>query len=110
MGEKRVVNKVFVKKSIGNKLKNLRVKKSMSVEDFATVTDISPHVIIDIENGNAELYLDEMNTICKEFKINPEYFFESLVPNNISLVDKKLITNSYVETLKNKKALDEEDD
>jgi len=110
MGEKRVVNKVFVKKSIGNKLKNLRVKKSMSVEDFATVTDISPHVIIDIENGNAELYLDEMNTICKEFKVQPEYFFESLVSSDISNVDKKLITQSYAENLKNKKALDEEDD
>lgn len=60
---------------IGNKLKLLRVKNNLKQSDLAKILNVSRVQICNIENGRRGLNLEQLNMLCKRFKIDISYFF-----------------------------------
>lgn len=77
-------------KSIGYKIKELREQKNISQENLALQLDVSQSYLSKIENGTIEkLDFLFMQKIAEFFKVEPQYFlddqvFQNIVDNNHS--------------------------
>lgn len=77
-------------KSIGYKIKELREQKNISQEHLALQLDVSQSYLSKIENGTIEkLDFLFMQKVAEFFKVEPQYFmddqvFQNIVDNNHS--------------------------
>lgn len=61
---------------IGRKLKALRLRKNLHQDELADILEVSRVHICNIENGKRGLNLEQLNKLCKYFKISISYFVE----------------------------------
>jgi HTH-type transcriptional regulator / antitoxin PezA len=66
---------------VGRIIKELRVKKQISMIDFAKKIKISQPYLSKLESGRQELSFSLLNSICREFGMTVSQFFQ-LVENN----------------------------
>ena len=64
--------------SIGMRLKNARINKGLSQDEFAALTDLSRTTISNVENGQSILLLETFITIANALEISAD---ELLVDN-----------------------------
>ena len=56
--------------TIGEKIKELRIKHDLTQEKLAEKCELSPRYISDIENGNANISIDTLFKLSIALKIN----------------------------------------
>lgn len=72
-------------KSIGYKIKELREQKNISQEHLALQLDVSQSYLSKIENGTIEkLDFMFMQKVAEFFKVEPQYFMDDQIVQNIS--------------------------
>ena len=70
--------------SIGIKIRRLMESKNLAQNILASILDISQTTICNIESGDTgRIDFLLMDKICKEFKVNFDYFIEDKQVNNI---------------------------
>jgi len=60
----------------GKKIRKAREKKKMTVEELAALTDLLPSYISEIEFGEADPYMTEIQSISKALDVELSYLFE----------------------------------
>lgn len=63
------------KDEIGNKIRELRIKKGVSQEELGKILDKSHATISDIERGRRNLTAIELDAIARFFGVNADVFF-----------------------------------
>ena len=90
------------KKSLGNKIRDLREYENMSQEDLASKVDLSRVAISQIEQGNRNVDFLEIAKIAGVFKLKTDYFLiEDELPNVKLEKDKNVVNSFKPEKLKN---------
>ncbi|MBS4218999.1 helix-turn-helix transcriptional regulator [Bacillus sp. FJAT-49711] len=95
---------------IGNRIRNLRMAKELSVAELAKQAFISQSYLRDIENGRTTPSLDKLNTICDSLNISLSEFFGSvpvlpgeiirLVENAQQLTEEEIhLLSSFLESM-----------
>lgn len=81
---------------LGKKVKNLRVKNNITQQELASVLDVSRVQISNVESGRRGLNLEQLNNLCKYFKIDLNYFVsDDITDEGEKLIEKaNLIFNS----------------
>ncbi len=59
--------------SINNRIKEIRIMKNMSQEQFGKVIGLSKSGVSNIENGTRNVTNRHIKLICSELKVNEEY-------------------------------------
>jgi len=62
-------------KTIGSKIRKIRLKEGLSQEQLAFETDIDRSYISEIETGKANFSIGFFLVICKVLKTDPKEFF-----------------------------------
>jgi transcriptional regulator with XRE-family HTH domain len=62
--------------TLGNKIKEIRLKAGLSIEYFSETTNISVEDLLEIESGSKSITLEDLVDISNSLKINPS----SLLP------------------------------
>ena len=57
--------------TLGNKIKELRLKAGISIEYFSETTNISVEDLLEIESGLKSITLEDLIDISNSLKINP---------------------------------------
>lgn len=97
----------MVYEEIGRKLKSLRLRKNLRQDELADILKVSRVHICNIENGKRGLNLEQLNKLCKYFKISISYFIEeeltdeceSLIDSAILLFENKKLTQTQKDDL-----------
>lgn len=66
--------KIFIK-SVGEKLKEIRLSKSWSQEGLAIESDVPRNVIGRLERGETNVKIVTLHKICNALKISPRELF-----------------------------------
>ncbi|PCG20274.1 helix-turn-helix transcriptional regulator [Brachyspira sp. G79] len=67
----------MIKKQVGNRIKELRLKRNISQEKCAFNANIDRSYLASVENGNRNISIVNLNKICKSFNITLTEFFDS---------------------------------
>lgn len=59
----------------GKRIRKTREKKGMSIEELATQSDLLPSFISEIEIGEADPYMTEIQAIAKALDVDLSYLF-----------------------------------
>jgi len=89
------MKKLEAQNKIGQKLKDLRLKKEKSHENFAFDAEFSRSYYWKIEKGNANLTLNKLFEILEIHKITLSEFFDDF--NEIILCERKTKRNKLEE-------------
>ena len=65
-------------KAVGNKFYSLRKEQKKEVESVAEIIKISPTLLIRIERGDYDMYLDLLLELCDYYEIAPHDFFKDV--------------------------------
>lgn len=65
-----------IKKQLGNRIKELRLKVSLTQEELSERVDISPKSLSQIELGNNFISADTLEKLCNALEVNPKYLFD----------------------------------
>lgn len=65
-------------KAVGNKFESLRKEQKKECEAVAKIIKITPALLISIERGEHDLYLDLLFELCDVYEISPYDFFEEV--------------------------------
>ena len=65
-----------IKKQLGQKIRNLRLKNSMTQEVLAEKINISPKSLSQIECGNNFVSAETLEDICNALDISPKSLFD----------------------------------
>ena len=84
----------IVKVSLGKKIRELRVAKSLSQEEFAELTDLNRSYISSLENGKKNVTLDNLVKIALCLEVPLPFLFE--MPQGLVKVDPQ---NEYLTAL-----------
>lgn len=76
---------------IGNRIRNLRLAKNLSVTQLAKKAYISQSYLSDIESGRTAPSLDKLNIICETLDISLSEFFGSVPKLSAEII--KLVEN-----------------
>lgn len=82
---------------LGFKVRQLREKKGIKQEELAIQIGISQATLSKIENGQLEVTLRRVETICQALEVNPVEFLASLIKSQITPVINKsaqVVSNS----------------
>ena len=81
---------------LGKKVKKLRLKNNITQQELASVLDVSRVQISNVESGRRGLNLEQLNILCKYFKIDLSYFVsDDITDEGEKLIEKaNLIFNS----------------
>lgn len=81
---------------LGKKVRNLRIKNNITQQELADILKISRVHICNIENGRRGMNLEQLNVLCKYFKIDLSYFVnEDVIDEGERLIEKaSVIFNS----------------
>ncbi len=83
-----------IKVSLGKKIKELRVAKNLSQEEFAALTDLNRSYLSSLENGKKNVTIDNLVKIALCLDVPLPYLFE--MPANIATKNPK---NEYLAAL-----------
>ncbi|WP_336824601.1 cupin domain-containing protein [Sporosarcina sp. USHLN248] len=61
---------------LGNKIKRIRTKRSMTLKELAEKTGFSISFLSQLERGKSSATLESLKKISIAFGVNPSYFFE----------------------------------
>lgn len=87
-------------KSIGYKIKELREQKNISQEHLALQLDVSQSYLSKIENGTIEkLDFLFMQKVAEFFKVEPQYFLDDQIVQNISDTHNSAVGNMHNSTV-----------
>lgn len=78
---------------IGNRIKQLRTDKKLTLRDLGEKTGLSPGFLSQLERGLTTIAVDSLQKIAKELAVEPSYFF-SMPANN-----KEDVICSYEQTV-----------
>ena len=76
MGRRRDSKKFL--KAVGNKLYSLRKVHKKELESVAKAIEISPALLMRIERGDYDIYLDLLFELCDFYAIAPHDFFKDV--------------------------------
>lgn len=62
-------------KTIGEKIRKIRVKQGLSQEELAHIADIDRSYISEIETGKANMSMGMFLVLCRVLKTEPKEFF-----------------------------------
>lgn len=79
----------MLNKDIGNKIKDLRTNKKMTLKELSESTNLSTGFLSQLERGLTSIATDSLSNIAKVLDVDISYFF------NKSKNNKKLILRSY---------------
>ena len=65
-----------IKKKLGNKIRELRIKRSLTQEMLAEKINLSPKSLSQIELGNNFVSAETLDSICIALEINPKSLFD----------------------------------
>ena len=65
-----------IKKKLGNKIRELRIKRSLTQEMLAEKINLSPKSLSQIELGNNFVSAETLDSICSALEINPKSLFD----------------------------------
>ncbi|MFY1047270.1 helix-turn-helix domain-containing protein [Chryseobacterium sp. GP-SGM7] len=86
--------------SIGFKIKKLREQKNISQEDMAFQLDISQSYLSKLENGVVEkIDFLFMQKVAELFKVEPQYFLDDQVVQNIADNHNSAVGNMHNSTI-----------
>ncbi len=63
---------------VGERIRNLRIKRRMTQDELAELADISARNLSDIENGKVDCHLTTLYAISKAFNISLAEMFDEL--------------------------------
>lgn len=81
-----------IKKSVGDRIKNLRLSKSLTATKLANMSFISQSYLSDIENGRTLPALDTLFQICDALGISLGEFFGGITEPSADLI--RLVENA----------------
>lgn len=87
---------------IGEKVKELRKSKKLTLKEIANQTDLSISFLSQVERGKSSLTLESLKKISDVLEVNPSYFFDDVESNSTSVVvrtkydDEKLLSNQFL--------------
>ena len=67
-------------RSIGKRIRNLRVQKEYTQAQFAELMDISVNFLSEIENGKKGMSQETIYRLCKYFQISADYILFGTEP------------------------------
>lgn len=87
-----------IKKNLGNRIREIRISRSLTQEALAEKINLSAKSLSQIELGNNFVSAETLEELCKALNINPNTLFDfkySDVPAEISLdeINKRLKNN-----------------
>ena len=65
----------MIKEKVGQRIKELRIKQSLSQEEFAFKCDLDRTYITSLERGKRNISLENLEKIAKAFNITLSEFF-----------------------------------
>jgi transcriptional regulator with XRE-family HTH domain/ActR/RegA family two-component response regulator len=74
---------------IGRKIKELRKKKSLSLEQLGQLCGCSKSYMSRIENGRRRIDVERLQCIARELEVSPDYFFDSGEVDSLPQFSKK---------------------
>lgn len=77
-------------KEIGKRIKEIRVKKNLTQEAFASSLNISRQAISKVENGNGGVTLSLLDSIASNYKVSLDYLIYGIESYKLKL-DKRSI-------------------
>lgn len=86
--------------NFGSKLKEARIKKGLTQEQFAEMIEMSPKTIWHIESGNKGTTLSALLVMCKALDINPSDLLSADLDTDL-----KNNKSEYISLFKNIKEL-----
>ena len=98
---------------IGESIKNIRIKKNISIEEIATRTFMLPNYINKLEKGKYGISLNKFIIICNALEINTQefldnYLYSSKINEDIlynELQKEKNISINILNFMKNKQLI-----
>lgn len=93
--------------ALGKKIKYLRKVNNITQCELSNILNVSRVQICNIENGRRGMNLEQLNTLCKYFKIDLSYFLNEDITfeGKILLSKAKILFNSDKLTLSAKEDL-----
>lgn len=76
----KVESKQFLN-AVGNKLQSLRQEQNKAPETVAKAVNISPELLLSIEEGDHDLPLDLLIELCEVYEVAPYDFFKEVTSN-----------------------------
>lgn len=67
----------MIQKQIGKRIKEIRLKRKLSQEDFALNCGLNRTYLGSVERGERNISVVNLNKICLSFKISLKEFFDS---------------------------------
>ncbi|MFC7393787.1 helix-turn-helix domain-containing protein [Scopulibacillus cellulosilyticus] len=67
---------------IHKKIKDLRLKKGLTLKDLSERTELSASFLSQVERGTSSLAITSLKKIADAFEVNINYFFEDYISNH----------------------------
>ena len=83
-----------IKKKLGNRIRELRIKRSLTQEMLAEKINLSPKSLSQIELGNNFVSAETLDGICVALDVNPKLLFD--------FDDFEIKKENYLEEINNK--------
>lgn len=84
---------------MNNRIKEIRKDHNMSMRAFADVLGLSSGAISQFEHGNNGVSKRTLNSICREFRVNPDWLINGVGPKYIDETDNFIAAAWFVREL-----------